>query len=92
MTGLLTLPKEMQLHILGLLPTRELLRLSHTCHSLKDLAEDPPVWRQLILSYKDIKNNTKACRERVARCSKLRELIIIHTWSLINIQKETRTR
>ena len=78
MTGLLTLPKEMQLHILGLLPMRDLLRLSHTCHSLKDLAKDPSVWRQLILSYKKIKNNTKACREKVAQCAKLRELTIIH--------------
>ena len=78
MTSLLSLPREMQLHILSLLPMRELLRLSHTCHSLKDLAKDPSVWRRLILSYKKIKNNTKACREKVARCSKLRELIIIH--------------
>ena len=78
MTSLLSLPREMQLHILSLLPMRELLRLSHTCRSLKDLAKDPSVWRQLILSYRKIKNNTKACREQVAQCSKLRELIIIN--------------
>ena len=75
--SLLSLPRELQLHILGLLPVRDLLRLSETCRSLKDLARDPSLWKQLVLSYKNIKNNTKACREHVARCSKLKELSIV---------------
>ena len=74
--SLLSLPREIQLLILGLLPVPDLLRLSETCHSLKDLARDPSLWKQLVLSYKNIKNNTWACRKHVARCSKLRELII----------------
>ena len=74
--SLLSLPRELQLYILGLLPTRDLLSLSETCRSLKDLARDPSLWKQLVLSYKNIKNNPKACREHVARCSKLRELTI----------------
>ena len=74
--SLLSLPRELQLLIIGLLPVRDLLRLSETCHTLKDLARDPSLWKKLVLSYKNIKNNTKACREHVARCSKLRELTI----------------
>ena len=76
--SLLSLPRELQLLIIGLLPVRDLLRLSETCHTLKDLARDPSLWKKLVLSYKNIKNNPKACREHVARCSKLRELTIIH--------------
>ena len=79
--SLQNLPRELQLHILSFLPAIELVMLSETCRSLKDLARDPSLWKhrkQLVLSYRNIKNNTKACREHVARCSKLRELTIIH--------------
>ena len=78
--SLLSLPRELQLLILGLLPVRDLLRLSETCRSLKDLARDPSLWKHLVLFYKNIKNNPKACREHVARCSKLKELTIIHSY------------
>ena len=74
--SILTIPKELQLHILGLLSVSELLRLSETCHGLKDLARDPCLWRKLSLSYKMIKNNTVACRNHVSRCSSLQELFI----------------
>ena len=74
--SILTLPRELQLHILGLLPLPELMRLSETCHSLKDLARDPSLWKKLTLTYNMIKNNTKACRDHVGRCSKLKELFI----------------
>ena len=79
--SLLNLPRELQLHILSFLPAIELVMLSETCLSLKDLARDPSLWKhrkQLVLSYKNIKNNTQACRDHVVRCSKLRELTIIH--------------
>ena len=74
--SILTLPRELQLHILGLLPLPGLLRLSETCHRLKDLARDPSLWKELTLTYNMIKNNTKACREHVGRCSSLKELFI----------------
>ena len=83
--SLLSLPRELQLYIISLLPVRNLLRLSETCRSLKDLAQDPSLWKQLVLSYKNIKNNTQACRELVARCSKLRELTITHPDSVTDI-------
>ena len=83
--SLLSLPRELQLYILGLLPTRDLLSLSETCRSLKELARDPSLWKQLVLSYENIKNNTQACRELVARCSKLRELTITHPDSVTDI-------
>ena len=44
--SLLSLPRELQLYIIGLLPVRDLLRLSETCRSLKDLAQDPSNWKQ----------------------------------------------
>ena len=77
--SILTIPKELQLHIIGLLPVREWLRLSETCHGLRDLVRDPSLWKKLVLCSDMIKNKTKACRDHVARCSNLRELIIIYT-------------
>ena len=74
--SILTLPRELQLHIIGLLPVREKLRLSETCHGLKELVRDPSLWKKLVLDYDTIKNNTEACRKHVARCSKLKELYI----------------
>ena len=72
---ILTLPKELQHHIIGLLSVREQLRLSETCHGLNDLVFS--VLKKLVLKYEQIKNNTKACRSYVARCSNLQELCII---------------
>ena len=74
--SIFSIPKELQLHILGHLSVSELLRLSETCHGLKDLARDPCLWRKLSLTYKMIKNNTVACRNHVSRCSSLQELFI----------------
>lgn len=74
--SILAIPKELQLHIIGLLRVPDRLRLSETCHSLKDLVRDPSLWKQLVLCYKKIRDNTEECREHVARCSKVRDLYI----------------
>ena len=74
--NILTIPKELQLHIIGLLRVPDRLRLSETCHALKDLVRDPSLWKQLVLCYKRIRDNTEACRDQVSRCSKLRDLSI----------------
>ena len=74
--SIVTAPKEIQLIIFGQLEVSDLVRLSETCHRLKDLARDPSLWKELTLTYNMIKNNTKACREHVGRCSSLRELFI----------------
>lgn len=76
MSIILTIPKELQLHIIGLLRVPDRLRLSETCHSLKDLVRDLTLWKQLVLCYKRIRDNTEECRDHVARCSKLRDLYI----------------
>ena len=75
--SILTIPKELQLHIIGLLPVIDQLKLSETCHGLKDQVRDPSLWKKLVLDYDMIKNNNEACRKHVARCSKLKELCII---------------
>ena len=76
MLSIQTIPKELQHHIVGLLSIKDRLRLSETCHGLKDVVRDPSLWKKLVLSYEEIKNNTKACMDHVARCSKLQELRI----------------
>ena len=55
---------------------RERLRLSETCHVLKDLVRDPSFWKKRVLDYDMIKNNTETCRKHVSRCLKLQELCI----------------
>ena len=77
--SILAIPKELQVYIIGLLPVRERLRLSETCHGLRDLVRDPSLWKKLVLCSDMTKNKTKACRDHVARCSNLRELIIIYS-------------
>ena len=77
--SILAIPKELQVYIIGLLPVRERLRLSETCHGLRDLVQDPSLWKKLVLRSDMTKNKTKACRDHVARCSNLRELIIIYS-------------
>ena len=74
--SILTIPKELQLHIIGLLHEPDKLRLSETCHGLKDLVRDPSLWKKLVLCYKRIRDNTEECKDHVARCSKLRDLYI----------------
>ena len=74
--SILTIPRELQLYICGLLPVSGLLTLSETCHRLKDLARDPFLWKKLTLTYNKIKNNTKACRDHIGRCSNLSDLYI----------------
>ena len=74
--NILSIPKELQLHILGFLPVPDRLRVSETCHLLKDVARDPLLWKKLTLCYHVIKNNMEVCRDQVARCSRLKELVI----------------
>ena len=74
--SILTIPRELQFNILGLLSIPDRLRLSETCHGLKDVVRDPSLWKKLVLCYKMINENTKACRDHVARCSKLEEMVI----------------
>ena len=79
--NILTIPRELQVHIFGLLPVPDRLRVSETCHLLKDAARDPALWKKLTLCYHVIKNNMEVCRDQVARCStppcRLRELFVI---------------
>ena len=82
-----TIPKELQHHILSLLSIKERLRLSETCHGLKDVVRDPILWKKLVLSYERIKNKTKACREHVERCSRLQELCITEPEETIRSDK-----
>ena len=59
-----TAPREIQLIIFGQLKVPDLVRLSETCHCLKDVARDPSLWKKLTLTYERIKNKTEACAER----------------------------
>ena len=74
--NILTIPKELQFHILGFLPVPDRLRVSETCHLLKDVARDPSLWKKLALRDLMIWDNNKSCRDHVARCSSLKELVI----------------
>ena len=74
--SIVTIPREIQLLIFGQLRVLDLVRLSETCHRLKDAARDPSLWRQLTLTYERIKNKNEACRNHVSRCSSLREIVI----------------
>jgi len=72
-----TQPREIQLFIIRHLEVRDLLKVSQTCHSLKEAACDPSLWTKLTLTNEKIKTKTEACRNHVSRCSKLRELFIV---------------
>ena len=85
--SMVTTPREIQLLIFGQLRVVDLVRLSETCHHLKDVARDPSLWRQLTLTYKTIKNKNEACRNHVSRCSSLREIIITGEERLIRSDK-----
>ena len=74
--SLLTTPREVQLIIFGQLSVPELLRVSRTCHQLKEAARDPALWKKLTLTYERVKNKNEACRNHVSRCSSLREIFI----------------
>jgi len=74
--SIVTIPREIQLLIFGQLRVLDLVRLSETCHRLKDAARDPSLWKLLTLTYQRIKNKNEACRNHVSRCSSLREIVI----------------
>ena len=75
--SIVTKPREIQLLIIRHLDVPNLLRVSETCHSLKEVARDPSLWKKVTLTYMKIKTKTEACQNQVSRCSKLRELFII---------------
>ena len=74
--SIVTIPREIQLLIFGQLKVSDLVKVSETCHRLKDVARDPSLWRQVTLTYQKIKNKNEACRNHVSRCSSLREIVI----------------
>ena len=74
--SIVTIPREIQLLIFGQLRVVELVRVSETCHHLKDVARDPSLWKKLTLTYERIKNKNEACRNHVSRCSSLLEIVI----------------
>ena len=94
--SLITAPREIQLLIFGHLSCADLVRLSETCSALKVAARDPALWRRLTLTYKRIKEKTKACRDHVRRCSELKELniipgdIVIPWWTIAASENEER--
>ena len=94
--SLITAPREIHLQIFGLLSCADLVRLSETCSALKVAARDPALWRRLTLTYKRIKEKTKACRDHVRRCSELKELniipgdIVIPWWTIAASENEER--
>ena len=74
--SLVTTPREIQLIIFGQLNVPDLLRVSKTCHHLKEVARDPSLWKKLTLTYEKVKNENEACRNHVSRCCRLREIFI----------------
>ena len=74
--SLLTMPKEILVIIFGLLKESDLLRISTTCHHLKDVSRDPSLWKKVTLTYEKIQNKNEACRNHVSRCTSLREIFI----------------
>ena len=85
--NILTTPKEILLMIFGQLKVPDLVRVSETCHHLKEVARDPLLWKKLTLSYEKIKNNNEACRNHVSRCSSLREIFITGEETVIRSDK-----
>ena len=81
--SIVTTPREIQLLIFGQLRVPDLVRLSETCHRLKEVARDPFLWKKLTLTYDMIKNKNEACRNHVSRCSILREIDITGHRSVI---------
>ena len=87
MRSIVTTPREIQLLIFGQLRVVDLVRLSETCHHLKEVARDPSLWKKMTLTYERIKNKNEACRNHVSRCSSLREIIITGEERLIRSDK-----
>ena len=85
--NILTTPREIQLMIFGYLKVADILRVSETCHRLKDVARDPCLWKKLTLTYEKIKNKNEACRNHVSRCSSLKEIFITGEETVIRSDK-----
>ena len=54
-----SLPSEVWLSILSLLPTPALISVSRTCRSLRDLGQDPGLWTRVSLDWQSIKNKSQ---------------------------------
>ena len=87
MRSIVTTAREIQLLIFGQLRVVDLVRLSETCHHLKEVARDPSLWKKMTLTYERIKNKNEACRNHVSRCSSLREIVITGEESAIRSNK-----
>ena len=82
-----TIPREIQLLIFGQLRVLDLVRVSQTCHRLKEVTRDPSLWKKLTLTYERIKNKNEACKKHVSRCSILREIVITGDEKVIRSDK-----
>ena len=49
--NIVTIPREIQLLLFGQLSVLDLVRVSQTCHRLKEVARDPSLWKKLTLTY-----------------------------------------
>ncbi len=83
------LSDEVVLHILRLLPRKELVKSSLIDRRFRTLSRDDSLWTELTLDYVDIKQNAGSCRKLVDRCKKLASLKIINnktnSWEKLNI-------
>ena len=70
------LPDEMVLIILLHLPQKDLVTVSLINRRFRDISRDDSLWKDLILDYEDIMQNTDICRKLVERCKKLESLKI----------------
>ena len=85
--SIVTIPREVQVIIFSQLKQSDLVRVSETCHRLKDAALDPSLWKKLTMSYEQIKSNNKACRNKVSQCPSLREIFITGEEEVIRSDK-----
>ena len=80
-----SLPGEVWLSILRLLPNTALVSVSRTCRVLHSLGQDPGLWTRVSLDWQSIKNKAGSCEELVSRCQKLRRLTITNrTFEQVN--------
>lgn len=80
-----SLPGEVWLSILSLLPAPALISVSRTCTSLRRLGQDPGLWTRVSIDWQSIKNKSQSCEDLVIRCLKLQQLTITNrTFEQVN--------
>ena len=80
-----SLPSEVWLSILGLLPVPALISVSRTCRTLRTLGQDLSLWVRVSIDWQSIKNKSQSCEELVTRCLKLQQLTITNrTFEQVN--------